>query len=184
MVTVAEEVADGREESGVGALLVLVLVLVLVVVAGGGDLLHPGLRQALAGEHGGQGAPREARVERCVGQGGNVEGIAPGQMVGQGPGGGMSRWLRAASIMTEAGASGGGSCAGRRRPVRARMRAFRSSQVWVMTGAAIAAGLSELSAAGSTQIVAVVGAVAWVLLYRDRLAPGDVLDVMRGQTRK
>jgi hypothetical protein len=54
----------------------------------------------------------------------------------------------------------------------------------VMTGAAIAAGLSELSAAGSTQIVAVVGAVAWVLLYRDRLAPGDVLDVMRGQTRK
>ncbi|WP_437064409.1 hypothetical protein [Streptomyces sp. enrichment culture] len=54
----------------------------------------------------------------------------------------------------------------------------------VMTGAAIAAGLAELSAAGSTQIVAVVGAVAWVLLYRDRLAPGDVLDVMRGQARK
>ncbi|MEY9490880.1 hypothetical protein RKD26_006674 [Streptomyces calvus] len=54
----------------------------------------------------------------------------------------------------------------------------------VMTGAAIAAGLSKLSAAGSTQIVAVVGAVAWVLLYRDRLTAGDVLDVMRGQTRK
>ncbi|MFC8643379.1 hypothetical protein ACWGNY_31785 [[Kitasatospora] papulosa] len=54
----------------------------------------------------------------------------------------------------------------------------------VMTGAAIAAGLSELSAAGSTQVVAVVGAVAWMLLYRDRLTPGDVLDVMRGQTRK
>ncbi|MFJ1804045.1 hypothetical protein [Streptomyces sp. NPDC088180] len=54
----------------------------------------------------------------------------------------------------------------------------------VMIGAAIAAGLSELSAAGSTQIVAVVGAVTWMLLYRDRLAPGDVLDVMRGQTRK
>ncbi|MFE7262415.1 hypothetical protein ACFU9B_10155 [Streptomyces sp. NPDC057592] len=53
-----------------------------------------------------------------------------------------------------------------------------------MTGAAIAAGLSELSAAASTQIVAVVGAVAWVLLYRDRLSPGDVLDVMRGQSRK
>ncbi|WP_338484629.1 hypothetical protein VM636_13995 [Streptomyces sp. SCSIO 75703] len=53
-----------------------------------------------------------------------------------------------------------------------------------MTGAAIAAGLSELSAAGSTQIVAVVGAIAWVLLYRDRLSPGDVLDVMRGQSRK
>ncbi|MEW2453384.1 hypothetical protein [Streptomyces albus] len=54
----------------------------------------------------------------------------------------------------------------------------------VMTGAAITAGLSQLSAAGSTQIVAVVGAVTWVLLYRDRLAPGDVLDVMRGQSRK
>lgn len=53
-----------------------------------------------------------------------------------------------------------------------------------MTGAAIAAGMSELSAAGSTQIVAVVGAVAWVLLYRDRLSPGDVLDVLRGQSRK
>ncbi|MEW1696442.1 hypothetical protein [Streptomyces sp. NPDC091278] len=53
-----------------------------------------------------------------------------------------------------------------------------------MTGAAITAGLTELSAAASTQIVAVVGAVAWVLLYRDRLSPGDVLDVMRGQTRK
>lgn len=54
----------------------------------------------------------------------------------------------------------------------------------VMSGAAIAAGVSELSAAGSTQIVAVVGAVAWMLLYRDRLTPGDVLDVMRGQSRK
>ncbi|WP_327118769.1 hypothetical protein OG206_22235 [Streptomyces sp. NBC_01341] len=54
----------------------------------------------------------------------------------------------------------------------------------VMTGAAIAAGLSKLSAAGSTQIIAVVGAVTWALLYRDRLAPGDVLDVMRGQSRK
>lgn len=53
-----------------------------------------------------------------------------------------------------------------------------------MTGAAITAGLTELSAAASTQIVAVVGAVAWALLYRDRLSPGDVLDVMRGQTRK
>ncbi|MET9917425.1 hypothetical protein ABZZ04_10110 [Streptomyces sp. NPDC006435] len=53
-----------------------------------------------------------------------------------------------------------------------------------MTGAAIAAGLSELSAAGSTQIVAVVGVIAWMLLYRDRLSPGDVLDVMRGQSRK
>ncbi|MFJ1744306.1 hypothetical protein ACIOG4_37370 [Streptomyces microflavus] len=53
-----------------------------------------------------------------------------------------------------------------------------------MTSAAIAAGLSELSAAASTQIVAVVGAVAWVLLYRDRLSPGDVLDVMRGQSRR
>ncbi|MEU3528589.1 hypothetical protein AB0E62_32865 [Streptomyces sp. NPDC038707] len=54
----------------------------------------------------------------------------------------------------------------------------------VMTGAAVGAGLSEISAAGSTQIVAVVGAVAWVLLYRDRLSPSDVLDVMRGQSRK
>ncbi|MFE6894777.1 hypothetical protein [Streptomyces sp. NPDC057694] len=54
----------------------------------------------------------------------------------------------------------------------------------VMAGAAIAAGLSDLSAAGSTQIVAVVGAVAWALLYRDRLMPGDVLDVLRGQSRK
>jgi hypothetical protein len=54
----------------------------------------------------------------------------------------------------------------------------------VMTGAAVGAGLSEISTAGSTQIVAVVGAVAWVLLYQDRLSPSDVLDVMRGQSRK
>ncbi|WP_181009675.1 hypothetical protein [Streptomyces sp. B226SN101] len=54
----------------------------------------------------------------------------------------------------------------------------------VMSTAFTEAGLPELSAAGANQIVDVVGAVAWLLLHRDRGNPGDVLDVMSGQTRK
>ncbi|MFJ9617839.1 hypothetical protein [Streptomyces noursei] len=54
----------------------------------------------------------------------------------------------------------------------------------VMAATAVGVGLAAFSPAVSTQIFAVVGAIAWVLLYRDRLGPGEVLEVMRGQSRK
>ncbi len=53
----------------------------------------------------------------------------------------------------------------------------------VVTSAAVGVPMLGLSDAAATQVVGVVSLVAVVLLYGARLAPTDLLDVVRGQSR-
>lgn len=53
----------------------------------------------------------------------------------------------------------------------------------VVIGAAVGVPMLGLSDAAATQVVGVVSLVAVVLLYGARLAPTDLLDVVRGQSR-
>ncbi|MEU2930737.1 hypothetical protein ABZ636_37880 [Streptomyces sp. NPDC007251] len=66
---VAAVVADGGQQSAVGALFVF------VVCAWGGDLVHPVLEQGLAGEYGGKDG---AGVQSAVGGRGGDVGVVQG----------------------------------------------------------------------------------------------------------
>ncbi|MFG2097179.1 hypothetical protein [Streptomyces sp. NPDC048612] len=54
----------------------------------------------------------------------------------------------------------------------------------VVIGAAVGVPVLGLSDAAATQVVGVISLVTVVLLYGSRLAPTDLLDVVRGQSRK
>ncbi|MDX2591347.1 hypothetical protein PV343_03410 [Streptomyces sp. WI03-4A] len=56
------------------------MLLVLVLCSWGGDLLHPVLRQSIAGEDRSQGTASRAGVEHSIG---DIQGVAQVWMVGQ-----------------------------------------------------------------------------------------------------